>query len=120
MHRMYEPGTKVRLSFSSGPHIPVNMGDSMEVNVSGEKPTGNGTFAVLFCAIFHMPSFHKSFQVLRDFHCLFRPETVQLPASYILSAMFAGACGLPEKQSLALVQHSNILHMIVKLANLLW
>ena len=41
MHRMYGPGTKARLSFSSGPHAPVNMTDSMEnannLTVSGSK-----------------------------------------------------------------------------------
>ena len=44
MRRTYERGTKARLSFSGGPHAPVNMADSMEeVNVGGEKNTGNGT-----------------------------------------------------------------------------
>ena len=51
MRRTYERGTKARLSFSGGPYAPVNMADSMEVNVSGEK-VGNGTFGVLYCAIF--------------------------------------------------------------------
>ena len=38
MHRTYERNTKVRLSFSGGPHALANMADSMEeVNVSGEK-----------------------------------------------------------------------------------
>ena len=37
MHRMYERGTKARLSFSGGPHAPVNMADNMkEVNVGGK------------------------------------------------------------------------------------
>ena len=39
------------------------------------------------------------------------PETVQLLAFYILSAMFTGACGPPEKLSLALVQRLNVLCM---------
>ena len=43
------------------------------------------------------------------------PETVQLPAFSILSAMFTGACGPPEKISLALAPRSNVLRMIVKL-----
>ena len=30
MRRTFECGTKVRLSFSGGPHSPVNMADSME------------------------------------------------------------------------------------------
>ena len=38
MRRAYERGTKARLSFSGGPHAPINMADSMEeVNVGGEK-----------------------------------------------------------------------------------
>ena len=36
--RAYERGTKARLSFSGGPHAPVNMADSMEeVNEGGKK-----------------------------------------------------------------------------------
>ena len=38
--------------------------------------------------------------------------------SFILSAMFTGACGPPEKLSLALVQRSNVLRMTLKLAYL--
>ena len=30
MRRTFERGTKARLSFSVGPHAPVNMADSME------------------------------------------------------------------------------------------
>ena len=38
MRRTYERGTKARLSFSGGPHAPVNLADSMkEVNVGGKK-----------------------------------------------------------------------------------
>ena len=41
MRRTYERGTKARLSFSGGPHAPVNMADSMENagswTVSGSK-----------------------------------------------------------------------------------
>ena len=41
MHRTFECGTKARLSFSGGPHAPVNMADSMENDsswtVSGSK-----------------------------------------------------------------------------------
>ena len=44
------------------------------------------------------------------------PETVQLPSFSILSAMFTGACGPPDKLSLALVPRSNVLRMIMKLA----
>ena len=36
MRRAYERGTKARLTFSGGPHAPVNMADSMEeVNAGG-------------------------------------------------------------------------------------
>ena len=39
MRRTYERGTKARLSFSGGPHAPVNMAESMEdwVNVGGKS-----------------------------------------------------------------------------------
>ena len=41
MHTMFERGAKARLSFSGGPHAPVNMADSMENagswTVSGSK-----------------------------------------------------------------------------------
>ena len=47
------------------------------------------------------------------------PETVQLPAFSILSAMFAGACGPPEKLSVALAPRSNIVRMIVKIIDVL-
>ena len=41
-------GTKARLSFSGGPHVPVNVADSMEeVNV-GVKNAGNSMFALLY------------------------------------------------------------------------
>ena len=54
MHTTYEHGTKGTLSFSGGPHTPVNMADSMEeVNVGVKK---RSTFAVLYCAIFRTPS----------------------------------------------------------------
>ena len=37
MRRRYEPDTKARLSFSGGPHAPVNMVDSLEeVDVGGK------------------------------------------------------------------------------------
>ena len=46
------------------------------------------------------------------------PEKVQLPTFYILSTMFTGARGLPGKLRPALVKHSNVLCMIVKLHGL--
>ena len=48
MRRTYESGIKARLSFSGGSHAPVNMANSMEVNVGGKKPEGNGTLAALY------------------------------------------------------------------------
>ena len=45
MRRMHERSTKASFSFSSGPHAPVNMVDSLEqLNVGG-----NDTFAVHDC-----------------------------------------------------------------------
>ena len=85
MRTMYVRGTKARLSFSGGPHAPVNMADSMEgVNVAG-KHTHTHThthihkrrkwhrFAALYCAIFRTTSFRKSscLEVFRDFYRLF-------------------------------------------------
>ena len=86
-----------------------------EVNAGG-KNTGNGTFAVLYSAIFRTPSYRKSLKFFGTDIASLYPETVQLPAFSILSAMFTGACGPPEKLSLALVSRANVLRMIVKLA----
>ena len=94
MCRTFERGAKARLSFSGRPHTSTNMADSMEVNV-GTKNTGNGMFSVLHCAIFHMLSFHKSLKFFGTSIASLDPETVQLPAFYILSTMFTGACGPP-------------------------
>ena len=116
MRRTYKRGAKARLSFSGGPHAPVNMADSMEeVNVGGKK-LGNGTFAVLYCTIFRTPSFCKSFKFFGPPIAPLDPETIDLPAFYILSTMFTVARGPPEKVSLALVQRSNVLRVILKLA----
>ena len=96
MRRTYERYTKARLSFSGGPHAPVNMADSIEdLNVGG-KNAGNGTFAALYCAIFRTPSLRKFFGTSI---ASLDPETVQLSAFSILSAI----CGPAEEISLALV-----------------
>ena len=88
--------TKARLSFSGGPHAPVNMADSMENagswTVSGSK---------------------EAMKVPRTTSYVFPPPTF---TSSILSAIFTGTCGPPEKLSLALVPRSHVLRMIVKLA----
>ena len=115
MHRMYECVTKARLSFCGGPQAPANMADRVEeVNVS-MKNVG-GTFAS--CAIFLTPSFQKSLKFFGTSIASLDPETVQLTAFsiHVLSAMFTRACGPPEQLSLALVQRSKVLRMIVKLA----
>ena len=83
--------------------------------MSVETNAGNGTFAALYCA-FRMPSFCKSLQFFGTSIASLDPETVKLPVFCILSAMFTGECGLPEKLNLALVPCLNVLHVIVKLA----
>ena len=91
MRRTYERGTTSRLSFSCGPHAPVNMADSMEeVSVDGKKCS---LFAALYCAVFRTPSFRKSLKLFGTSIASLDPETVQLPAFSILSAIFTGACG---------------------------
>ena len=87
-----------------------------EVNVGGKINAGNGTFAALYYAMFCTPSFRKSLKFFGTSITSLDPETVELPAFYILSAMFTGACGPPEKLSLVLVPRSNVLRMIVQLA----
>ena len=109
MRRTFERGTNARLSFSGGPHASVNMVDSMEeVNEGGEKCRKWR----ICCAVLRYISYAKSLKYIASLD----PETVQLPTFSILSVMFTGACGRPEKISLALVPYSNVLHMIVKLA----
>ena len=112
MRRTYEHGTKARLSFSGGPHAPVNMADKMEeVNV-GEKHAGNAVLETNAAPYFMRQVFESSSGLSSPLD----PETVQLPAFSILSAMFTGACGSPEKLSLALVRRPYVLRMIVKFA----
>ena len=50
MRRTFERDTKARLSFSGGPHAPVNMVDSQKKWMSVEKNAGNGTFGTLYKA----------------------------------------------------------------------
>ena len=107
MRRTYECYTKARLSFSGGPHAPVNMADKMEeVNV-GEKHAGNAVLETNAAPYFMRQVFESSSGLSSPLD----PETVQLPAFSILSAMFTGACRPPEKLSLALVQRSYVLRM---------
>ena len=83
MCRTYERGTKARLSFSGRPHAPVNMANSIEdVNVGEKNNTGNGTFAVL-CYI-SCRSFCKSSKFFGTSIASLDPETVELPAFYIV------------------------------------
>ena len=119
MRKTYECGTKARLSFSGGPHTPANMAYPWKKWMKVEKNRGNGilqTSAQLYCAIFQTPHFHKSLKFFRTSIASLDPETVKLPAFSILSAMFTEVCGPPEKLSLTLVSHSNVLRTIVKLA----
>ena len=67
---------------------------SVEQNIAG-----NGKFLT--------PSYCKSLKFFGTSIASLDPETVQLPAFSILSAMFTGACGPPEKLTLALVRRSN-------------
>ena len=84
MHRTFKDSAKVRFSFSGGPHAPVNMVDSMEEgNISGKKKCGNGILAELY--IFCMPS--KSLRFFGTSIASLVPETGELPAFCILSAM---------------------------------
>lgn len=64
------------------------------------------------CTIFHMPSFHKILEVLWDFHRLFLSRKNRSTNIWHTT----GACGPPEKLCLALVSHSYVLYVIVKLA----
>ena len=58
----------------------------------------------------------KSLKFFSTYIASLDPETVQLPAFSILSAMLTEACGPPEKLSLVLVERSYVLRMTVKLA----
>ena len=109
MCRTFEHGTRAMLSFSGGPHSPVNtVGRMEEVNVSGTKKAGNGTFAVLYCAIFHMPRVCKSLGLqpplwiqkqLNYQHYPYYPPCLQV------------TCGPPEKLSLAHSAHDCETHL---------
>ena len=111
MRRMFEGGTKARLSFSGGPHASVNMADSME-NAGSWTVSG-------FKEAMAVP---KNFKDLRRTGvrniAQYSAANVPFPAffqttftSSILSAMFTGACGPPEKLGLALVPRSYVLRM---------
>ena len=78
MRRTYKCDTKARLSFSGGPHAPVNMADSIEEeNEGGEKRRKwhprNVCSAVL--RYISYAKFSQILHVLRDFHHIFRPTT---------------------------------------------
>ena len=79
MRRTYERGTQARLSFSGGPVTPVNMADSVEeVNVGGKKtPQEMARLLWLYCAIFHTPSFRKSWKFFGTSIASLDPETVK-------------------------------------------
>ena len=67
----------------------------------------------LLRCVFRTPRFVKSLKFFGTSIASLDPETIQLPAFSILSAMFIGACGPTEKLSLALAPRSNVLRMIV-------
>ena len=91
-----------------------------------KKTAGNGTFAALYCAIFGTPGFCKSSMFFETSIASLDKKTKQNNNNnnkqskyrpfYILSTMFTGACGPPEKLSLALMPRSYALRMIVKVA----
>ena len=81
--------------------------------VSGQN-TGNDTFSVLYCARFRIPSFHKSVELFGTSIASLDPETVELPAFSILSAMFYRSVW-PAREAKPLMPCLNVLHMIVKL-----
>ena len=113
MRRTYERGTKARLNLSVGPHTPVNMVDSVEeMNGSGEKRRKwHSRKRLLRCTALY---FIRQVFSLRDFHRLFGSRNSPT------TDMFTGACGPPEKLSLALVPRSNVVRMILKLAFLVF
>ena len=69
MRRTYERGTKATLSFSGGPHAPVNMADSVEeVNVGRKNKRRKWHVC---CAVLRYISYAKFSQILealREFH----------------------------------------------------
>ena len=70
-------------------------------------------------ALYFVRQVSQIFEVLRDFHRLFGSRNSRILAFSILSAIFTGACGPPEKLSLALVPCSNVLRMTVARWNFL-
>ena len=84
-----------------------------EVNVSGEKNAENGKFAALY--YIRMLSFCKISKYVGTSIASLDSETVNyLHSPYSLP--FYRSVWPPEKLSLALVPHSNVLCMIMKLA----
>ena len=112
-HAQYERAPKRGLASLEG-HSPCKHDILWKKWMSVEKNAGNNTFAALYCTIFRMPSFRNSLEFFGTSIASLDPETVQLPAFSILSAMFTGACGPTEKLGLALVPRSDVLRKIVK------
>ena len=74
MRRTFVHGAKARLSFSGGPHAPVNMADSVEeVNEGGEKRSKWHSRNVCFAVLRYISyaTFSHIVIVLRDFYRLF-------------------------------------------------
>ena len=87
MCRTYEYGTKARLSFSAGPHAPVNMADSMESAGSPKELQG---FAQAWHTKYSIVQHSK-----RAISCICPPTFT----SSMLSTAFTAVCGPPEKLS---------------------
>ena len=87
---------------SEGLASRVNMAGSVEEANVGGKKRKKWHVCFVYCAVFRTPSFLGSFSGLPSPH----PETVQLLAFSILSAI--------EKLSLGLVQRSNIPRMTAR------
>ena len=110
---MFKHYTKASLSFSSGTHAAVNMADSVENAGSWTVCGSKEAMEVPNVKDLQKLGVQNIVQYSTANVCFlcFLPPTF---TSSTLSAMFIGACGLPEKLSLTLVPCLYILHMIVK------
>ena len=110
MRRTYERGTKANLSFSGGPHAPVNMADSMEeVNVRGERH--------VFCIVVRSTLYFVCY-IFRKISKFFGISIASLSNywhSPYIRHVYRRVWPVREA-SLALVPRSYVLRMIMKLA----
>ena len=69
MRRTYERGTKATLSFSGGPHAPVNMADSVEeVNVGRKNKRRKWHVCCAVLRYILYAKFSQILEALREFH----------------------------------------------------